>query len=90
MLSEDTTAQLLDVLRDHCSEVAGSHEKVRVALNDAATEARDEGLSGEQFVIWLKLIWDELVDEGRLSQNVDPSRTRDAVISLAIKAYYVQ
>ncbi len=63
---------------------------VRDAVNCAAAEARAEGMSAAQFVIWVKLVWDEIMDEGRLSQSTDPARTRDVVISSAIKAYYVQ
>lgn len=53
-------------------------------------EAHREGMSAERFVIWVKRIWDEIMDEGWLAQSVDPARIRDSVISLAIKAYYVQ
>ena len=56
----------------------------------AATQARDDGMSAEQFVIWVKHAWDEIRDEGRLVDSVDPGRLRDVVISSAIKAYYVQ
>jgi flagellar biosynthesis regulator FlaF len=90
VLSDDTTTSFRAALREHCADVAGSREKVRVAVVGAAKEARDDGMSAEQFVIWVKRIWDEIMDEGRLSQTADPGRTRDVVISSAIKAYYVQ
>ena len=90
VLSDDTTTKFRATLREHCADVVGSREKVRVAVNDAATEARDSGMSAEQFVIWVKRVWDQIMDEGWLSQSVDPVRTRDVVISSAIKAYYVQ
>jgi hypothetical protein len=47
-------------------------------------------MSAEKFVIWVKQMWDEVAAEGVLSNSLDPLRTRDAVISAAIKAYYVQ
>jgi hypothetical protein len=90
VLSEDTTAQLVTALRDHCSEAAGSRDRVGLAVSGAAVEARGAGMSAEQFVIWLKQVWQELLDEGMLAQEIDQSRVRDAVISSAIKAYYVQ
>ncbi|MEO9116741.1 MAG: hypothetical protein ABI311_11300 [Gemmatimonadaceae bacterium] len=60
------------------------------ALVTAATAARVSGLSAEHFVIWVKQVWDELVDDGVLQHLTDPARGRDAVVSAAIKAYYVQ
>lgn len=90
MLSDDTTTQFRAALREHCSDASGSHEKVKAAVNGAAAEARDGGMSAAQFVIWVKQVWDEIMDEGRLDQSADPARTRDVVISSAIKAYYVQ
>jgi hypothetical protein len=53
-------------------------------------EARNGGISAEQFVIWVKRVWDEIMDEGALADNPDPARAREVVISSAIKAYYVQ
>lgn len=47
-------------------------------------------MNAEHFVIWVKRIWDEIMDEGRLMDSADPARARDVVISSAIKAYYVQ
>ena len=90
MLSKDTTAQLVTALRDHCSQAAESRDRVRLAVTGAATEARGAGISAERFVIWLKQVWDELVDQGMLTREADSARVRDAVISSAIKAYYVQ
>ena len=79
-----------EALREHCSDVDGSRDKVQDAVNEAAREARDDGMSAEHFVIWVKRIWDEIMDEGRLAHSSDPARARDVVISSAIKAYYVQ
>jgi hypothetical protein len=63
---------------------------VRAAINGAASEARKQGLRAEQFVIWIKRVWDEIMDEGWLANDVNPARARDMVISSAIRAYYVQ
>ena len=90
MLSDDTTTQFREALREHCSDEAGSHDRVVAAVNRAAAEARATGMSAEHFVIWVKAIWDEIMDEGRLVQSANPTRTRDLIISSAIKAYYVQ
>ncbi|HEY8309980.1 MAG TPA: hypothetical protein VIG47_05455 [Gemmatimonadaceae bacterium] len=90
MLSEDTAAQLVTALRDHCYQASGSSDRLGLAIADAAVEARSAGVSAERFVIWLKQVWEELVHEGMVTRQVDPSRVRDAVISAAIKAYYVQ
>jgi hypothetical protein len=80
----------LAVLREYCADSDGSHDGVEAAVSRAAAEARDCGMRAEQFVIWVKGAWDEIMDEGRLAHNMDPARTRDVVISSAIKAYYVQ
>lgn len=90
MPSDDTTTKFRAALREHCSDAAGSREKVQNAVDAAASEARDGGMSAEQFVIWVKQIWDEIMDEGRLAHSADPARVREVVISSAIKAYYVQ
>lgn len=90
MLNEDTITQFRAALREHCSGAVGSHASVTTAVHAAAAEARRAGLTAEQFVIWVKQIWDEIMDEGRLSHSTDPARARDVVISSAIKAYYVQ
>lgn len=89
MLSDDTITKFRAALREHCTNAVGSREKVSEAVQAAAKEAREGGMSAERFVIWVKQVWDEMMDEGRLSQSSDPARTRDVVISSAIKAYYV-
>lgn len=89
MLSDDTT-HFRDALRAHCADPEAHSAGLATAVTDAATTAREEGLSAEKFVIWVKQIWDEVAAEGVLSHSLDPLRTRDAVISAAIKAYYVQ
>lgn len=61
-----------------------------VAVERAAKEARLRGMSAEQFVIWVKHVWDELADDGVLQNRTAPAHARDAVVSAAIKAYYVQ
>jgi len=90
VLSDDTTTQFRAALREHCSDAPGSQAKLKAAVNTAAAEARDRGIAAEQFVIWVKRAWDEIMDEGRLTYSTDPARMRDVVISSAIKAYYVQ
>lgn len=77
-------------LREHCADAAGSRDKVNEAVAGAAREARESGMSAAHFVIWVKQVWDEMMVEGRLSYSEDPARTRDVVISSAIRAYYVQ
>lgn len=90
VLTDDVTIKFRAALREHCADAVGSREKVRDAVNGAAAEARTGGMSAEQFVIWVKALWAEMMDEGRLAQSADPGRTRDVIISSAIKAYYVQ
>lgn len=90
MISDDTGSMFLVVLREYCADPDGSHDRVEAAVNTAAAEARDCGMLAEQFVIWVKGAWDEIMGEGRLAHSVDPAHTRDVVISSAIKAYYVQ
>ena len=90
MLSDTTTTQFRAALREHCSEAPGAQVMLNDAVNTAAIEARDNGIAAEQFVIWVKRAWDEIMDEGRLTYSVDPAHMRDVVISSAIKAYYVQ
>jgi len=82
--------QFRAALRAHCSIPEGAQDEVRSAVSSAAAEAHDGGLSAEQFVIWVKRIWDEIMDEGALTDSPDPAHVRDVVISSAIKAYYVQ
>jgi hypothetical protein len=77
-------------LRTHCLTSEGAHDEVRSAVATAATEAHDGGISAEQFVIWVKRVWDEILDEGALANSPDPGHIREVVISSAIKAYYVQ
>ena len=77
-------------LRAHCSSDGGAQDDVRNAVAGAAAEAHHGGVSAEQFVIWVKHAWDEILDEGALANNPDPGRIREAVISSAIRAYYVQ
>lgn len=90
MLSEEKATQFRIALREHCAAAAGSQARMQVAVDDAAAEARDKGLSAEQFVIWVKKICDEIMNEGRLAHRLNPTHLRDGVISSAIKAYYVQ
>ncbi len=90
MLSDDTTSQFRAVLREHCKELHGCREQVQDIVKSAATEAREAGLTGEQFVIWVKNVWEGLVSDGGLQRRADTTQTRDVVISSAIKAYYVQ
>lgn len=89
MLSDHTT-HVRDALRVHCADSGPPSAGLVTAVTDAATTARGEGMSAEKFVIWVKQMWDEVAAEGVLSNSLDPLRTRDAVISAAIKAYYVQ
>ena len=90
MLTEDVATQFRAALRAHCSSSDGVHDEVRNAVTTAAAAAHDGGVSAEQFVIWVKHVWDEILDEGVLANNPDPGRIREVVISSAIKAYYVQ
>lgn len=90
MLSDETATQFRAALRAHCSNAEGAHAEVRSAVADAAAEARTGGISAVQFVIWVKHVWDEILDEGVLAHSPDPGRIREVVISSAIKAYYVQ
>ncbi|MEO6865680.1 MAG: hypothetical protein ABI229_09510 [Gemmatimonadaceae bacterium] len=90
MLSDDTTTKFRAALREHCADPVASRDEVNQAVEDAAKEAQKSGMSAEHFVIWVKQGWDEIMDEGRLSDSANPTRTRDAVVSSAIKAYYVQ
>lgn len=90
MISDDTSSIFLAALREYCADPDESHDGVEAAVDRAAAEARDRGMRAEQFVIWVKRAWDEIMDEGRLAHSTDPAHTRDVVISSAIKAYYVQ
>ncbi|MEO7041787.1 MAG: hypothetical protein ABI035_05980 [Gemmatimonadaceae bacterium] len=94
MLSEDEATAFRDALRVYCTDAAGFPAKLtaamRVALASAAAAAQARGVSAEHFVIWVKQAWDELVDERVLQHSTDPVRARDAVVSAAIKAYYMQ
>ncbi len=90
MLSDDTTTRFREALREHCAASGGSHDKVHGLVRTAADEARDRGISAEQFVIWLKQVWEEIISEGVLPRTADAARIRELIISSAIKAYYVQ
>lgn len=90
MLSKETTTNFRAALREHCAEPVADGSTITPAVSDAAAAARAHGMSAEQFVIWVKKIWDEVMGEGRLDHSADPARVRDDVISAAIKAYYVQ
>ena len=90
MLSEDTTSRLLAALREHCTDTENCHEKVNGLVREAAAEARTRGVSAEQFVIWVKRVWESLISQGPLPRSVDMMRAREVIVSSAIKAYYVQ
>ena len=94
MLSEDEATAFRGALKDYCSDSAEFPSKLtsamRVALASAAKAAQARGVSAEHFVIWVKQVWDELVDERVLQHRMEPARARDAVVSAAIKAYYMQ
>ncbi|MEO8945058.1 MAG: hypothetical protein ABI338_01070 [Gemmatimonadaceae bacterium] len=90
VLNDDTSTQFRAALRNHCSDAKGSKAMLKATVDIAAAEAREKGIAAEQFVIWVKQAWDEIVDEGHLADSTDPAQMRDAVISSAIKAYYVQ
>jgi flagellar biosynthesis regulator FlaF len=90
VLSDDTISAFRAVLREHCGDVAGSRAEIDAAVSSVAAEARGNGMSAAQFVIWIKHVWDDIADDGGLAEDPDPVRTRDTVISLAIRAYYVQ
>lgn len=63
---------------------------MNVALTSAAKAAQARGVSAEHFVIWVKQVWEQLVDDRVLQPRIDPARARDVVVSAAIKAYYMQ
>jgi hypothetical protein len=90
VLSDDTVIRFRSALQEHRADTSATREKVRDAVNCAASEARTGGISAEQFVIWVKQVWDEIMDNGRLSESANPGGARDVVISSAIRAYYVQ
>lgn len=90
MLNKDTSTQFRAALRDHCQDSNGSKAILKAAVDTAAGEAREKGIAAEQFVIWVKQAWDEIMDEGHLANSTDPAHMREVVISSAIKAYYVQ
>jgi len=90
VLSEEMTTRFRAAVRTHCSTSEGDQDEVRRAVASAAAEAHNGGISAEQFVIWVKRVWDEIMDEGTLANDPDPAHTREVVISSAIKAYYVQ
>ena len=90
VLNDDTATRFRAALRDHCSDAKGSKAMLKAAVDTAAAEAREKGIAAEQFVIWVKQAWDEIMDEGHLAYSSNPAHMRDAVISSAIKAYYVQ
>jgi len=94
VLSEDEATAFRGALRDYCADSADSPAKLtsvmRDALTGAAKAAQASGMSAEHFVIWVKRVWDELVDDRVLQHITDPARARDAVVSAAIKAYYMQ
>jgi hypothetical protein len=90
VLSDDTTTAFRAVLREHCRDETGSRDGIDAAVSRAAAEARGDGMTAAQFVIWVKHVWDDIRDDGGLAHDPDPARTRDTVISSAIRAYYVQ
>jgi hypothetical protein len=67
-----------------------ARSELHAAVSEAAAAAKDADISAEHFVIWVKQMWGDMMDEGRLADSTDPAGARDAVISAAIKAYYVQ
>ena len=94
MLSDDEAAAFRGALRDYCTDSTEFPSKLSptmsVALASAAKAARGSGVSAEHFVIWVKQVWDQLVDDRVLQHRKDPARGKDAVVSAAIKAYYLQ
>lgn len=94
MLSDDEAAAFRSAIGDYCTVSADFPSQLTsamsAALTRAAKAARARGLTAEHFVIWVKQAWDEIVDDKVLQHRRDPSRARDAVVSAAIKAYYMQ
>lgn len=77
-------------MREHCTDIENCPQNVRACVAGAAIEARTGGVTAEQFVIWVKRVWDDFIAEGVLARSVDTMRAREAIVSSAIKAYYVQ
>jgi len=94
VLGDDEATAFRGALADYCTDSAEFPSKLTpamsVALARAAKAARESGLSPEHFVIWVKQVWDQLVDDRVLQHRTNPARARDTVVSEAIKAYYMQ
>jgi hypothetical protein len=90
VINEDTAERLRRALTDHCADSGEEWQAVREALDAAAAAARSADMSAERFVIWLKGMWEDVMERGPLERNSDHAHERDAVISAAIKAYYLQ
>ena len=76
MLNDDEVAAFRGALRDYCNGLAEFPSELtpemRVALVNAAKAAkaaRAGGLSAEHFVIWVKQVWDELMDDRVLQHS---------------------
>ena len=90
MLNDDTIDRFKGALRKHCASPSPGFAASRDVVVATANAARADGMSAEQFVIWVKGVWEGIMAEGPLERGVDPAHEREVVISAVIKAYYVQ
>ncbi|MEO7218132.1 MAG: hypothetical protein ABI026_08055 [Gemmatimonadaceae bacterium] len=90
MLNDDTIDRFRVALREHCANPSPGCAASRDVVVATANAARADGMSAEQFVIWVKGVWSGIMAEGSLERGLDAAREREVVISAAIKAYYVQ
>ena len=90
MLSDDTIERFRAALQKHFADPTHQWGMVRDVVAATATAARAADMSAEQFVIWVKGVWDEITAGATPERGVDPVHEREVVISAAIKAYYVQ
>lgn len=89
---DDTTTQFRAAVQERIADPTGGNGRdlLTRALAALVAEARQHGMTAEQLVIRIKREWAHMADAGLLPPGNEHESLRNAVVTSAIRAYYVQ
>lgn len=87
---EQRMAQFRVALREQLQQPGERLASLQTALAELAAMARDSGTRAEQFVITVKQEWESAVYEHPGVDSGVHQQLRQALVTAAIKAYYLQ
>lgn len=90
VIGDETLAAFRDAVRAHLAGHQDGTERLTAAVHAIVAEARAARVGAEQLVIRLKAEWDALAHHGDVAASPESAEVRAGIISVAIKAYYVQ